>query len=85
MILPETSAELALVIVERIRKSIAAISFPISDTSGSFSITTSFGIYESEIKDKTIEDYIQDADKALYQAKNSGRNKSVIFNDTLNS
>ena len=81
LILPETSADQALILVERIRKNIAAISFPISSTSGSFAITISFGICESEIKSKTIEDYIQGADKALYQAKHNGRNQSVIFNE----
>ena len=80
MLLPETSAEQALIIVERIRKNIAAISFPISTTSGSFSTTISFGISESPIKNQNIENYIQGADKALYQAKSNGRNQSVIFN-----
>ena len=80
MLLPETSAEQALIIVERIRKNIAAISFPISTTSGSFSTTISFGISESPIKNQNIENYIQGADKALHQAKSNGRNQSVIFN-----
>jgi diguanylate cyclase (GGDEF)-like protein len=80
MLLPETSADQAHIIVERIRKNIAAISFPISTTSGSFTTTISFGICESPIKSQNIEDYIQGADKALYQAKSNGRNQSVIFN-----
>ncbi|MBA6415890.1 GGDEF domain-containing protein [Colwellia sp. 6M3] len=80
MVLPDTSAEQALIIVERIRKNIAAISFPISTTSGSFTTTISFGICELPIKSKAIEDYIKGADKALYQAKHNGRNQSVIFN-----
>jgi len=80
MLLPSTSAEQAHTIVERIRKNIAAISFPISTTSDSFTTTISFGICEAEIKNKTIENYIQGADKALYQAKSNGRNQSVIFN-----
>jgi len=80
MLLPETSASQAHIIVERIRENIAAISFPISSTSGSFSITISFGICELPLKNKTIVDYIDCADKALYQAKSNGRNQSVIFN-----
>ncbi len=80
MLLPETSAEQALIIVERIRNNIAAISFPISTTSGTFTTTISFGICELSLKDKNIEDYIEGADKALYEAKNNGRNQSVIFN-----
>lgn len=80
MLLPETSAEQALILVERIRKNIAAISFPISTTSGTFTTTISFGICEFPLANKTIEDYIEGADKALYEAKNNGRNQSVIFN-----
>lgn len=79
MLLPETTASQALIIVERIRKIIAAISFPISTTSGTFTTTISFGICERPLKNKTIEDYIKGADTALYQAKANGRNKSVIF------
>ena len=80
MLLPETTASQAHAIVERIRKNIAAISFPISTTSGSFTTTISFGICELPLQGKTIRDYIEGADKALYEAKNNGRNQSVIFN-----
>ncbi|MGB1263171.1 MAG: diguanylate cyclase domain-containing protein [Cognaticolwellia sp.] len=80
MLLPETTAEQSHSIVERIRKNIAAISFPLSATSGSFTITISFGICEMPLKDNNINDYIACADKALYEAKNNGRNQSVIFN-----
>jgi len=80
MLLPETTATQAHIIVERIRENIAAISFPISTTSGSFTTTISFGICQLPLKNKTIVDYIEGADKALYQAKTNGRNQSVIFN-----
>ncbi len=80
MLLPDTTASQAQAIVERIRKQIANISFPISTTSGTFSTTVSFGICELPLKNKTIKDYISGADKALYEAKNNGRNQSVIFN-----
>ena len=80
MLLPETTASQALVIVERIREKIASISFPISTTSGSFSTTISFGICHLPIENRTINDFISGADKALYDAKNNGRNQSVIFN-----
>jgi diguanylate cyclase (GGDEF)-like protein len=78
-LLPETTAKQAHIIVERIRKNIADISFPISTTGSSFTSTISFGICELPVKNKTIKDYIESADKALYQAKSDGRNKSVIF------
>lgn len=80
MLLPDTTAEQAQIIVERIRKQIAAISFPLSSTSGSFSTTVSFGICALPLQNNSIKDYISCADKALYQAKDNGRNQSVIFN-----
>jgi diguanylate cyclase (GGDEF)-like protein len=80
MLLPETSAEQALIIVERIRENIAAISFPITTTSGTFSTTISFGICQLPLKNNAINDYIAAADQALYKAKSNGKNQSVIFN-----
>ena len=43
-------------------------------------ITISLGIYEMQ-KDDNDEDLLKKADKALYQAKNTGRNKVVIHNE----
>jgi diguanylate cyclase (GGDEF)-like protein len=80
MLLPETSAEQALIIVERIRENIAAISFPITTTSGTFSTTISFGICQLPLNNNAINDYIAAADQALYKAKSNGKNQSVIFN-----
>tara|TARA_R110000737_G_scaffold230765_1_gene244305 strand:- start:836 stop:2269 length:1434 start_codon:yes stop_codon:yes gene_type:complete len=80
MLLPDTTASQAHSIVERIRTNIAAISFPISTTSGSFTTTISFGVCQFPLEGKTIIDYIEAADKALYQAKHNGKNQTVIFN-----
>lgn len=80
MLLPDTTAEQAQLIIERVRKQIAEISFPLSSTSGSFTTTVSFGICALPLVNNNIEDYISCADKALYQAKHNGRNQSVIFN-----
>lgn len=47
-----------------------------------FHITTSIGISTaSDINIKKIDDLIDQADKALYHAKNTGRNKIVYFED----
>ena len=43
-------------------------------------ITLSLGIYEIKENDSD-DDLMKKADKALYQAKNTGRNKVVINND----
>ena len=43
-----------------------------------FDISASFGV--SEIKDKELEKAIQQADSALYEAKEKGRNRVVFYN-----
>ena len=43
-------------------------------------MTVSFGVAEFRIDD-SVEDIIFRADKALYHAKNTGRNKVVLEND----
>lgn len=41
-------------------------------------VTLSFGLAEKQ-EDKTIEEVICEADKALYESKNNGKNKITIF------
>ena len=43
-------------------------------------VTLSLGVYEMKENDGD-EDLLKKADKALYQAKNTGRNKVVVNND----
>ena len=42
-------------------------------------VTVSIGISESRITDESNADIIKRADRALYYAKEHGRNKSIIF------
>ena len=86
IILPETNIENAVKIAESLRNTIENSNFP--DHSGSFTakITASFGVatYDPEIlfKQPDAEKIISIADKALYKAKQQGRNRvfgSVIF------
>ncbi|MFD1929796.1 diguanylate cyclase [Sporosarcina siberiensis] len=65
----------ATVFVDRIRKKFNAAVF--SESNSEFSVTFSTGIssYKGDLKE-----LISSADKALYEAKRSGRNQTVIFN-----
>lgn len=74
IVLPGIPLTGALVVAERLREAIQAIS--LDSTIGDLKITGSFGIatYPSEhIKD--IESLLSEADDALYRAKQNGRNR----------
>lgn len=82
VILPDTSAKQALPVAERIRASVAAIPVE-ADQQEPFAVTLSMGIADMrrEPMDENVEQIIQRADEALYQAKHNGRNRVVIFGE----
>ena len=77
-ILPDTDAKKAQLIVDRIRVNIANIPFTPASTSKQFNVTVSFGISESSIDNIELEEILDKADKALYNAKINGRNQVVV-------
>lgn len=74
--LPETNITTALEVAERLRESLAALQVPIKDAAP-LKFTVSIGAAERTKEDKTVHDLLNRADGALYQAKESGRNKVV--------
>jgi diguanylate cyclase (GGDEF)-like protein len=78
VILPETTIEDAKVIAERLRSGIE--SMDITYGGNSISISLSFGIADlTDNKKADIDELISRADKALYHAKEQGRNRCIIF------
>ena len=77
VILPETSIEGAQVIAERVRTGVATHVFDSDIT-----ITVSIGLSES-FDGAKVEDLFQAADRALYNAKKSGRDRVEIFKAKL--
>jgi diguanylate cyclase (GGDEF)-like protein len=77
MILPQSNAQSAFKIAERVREEIMKMSFVGNDSK--FSVTTSCGVAELN-RDymKNTDQLINVADNAMYEAKNSGRNKTII-------
>lgn len=73
IILPETHKDNAKKIAERLRKKIANIMFQTKDKQ-EVSPTISIGIASYPLDTEDKEDFIYFADKALYFAKNSGKN-----------
>ena len=83
VLLPYASTQQALAVVERIRVGVAAIPVDAAfrDEKEPFTMTLSIGIAEMwlEPADDNVERIIQHADDALYEAKRSGRNRTVVF------
>lgn len=74
IMLPETGGESAVSVAEKLRATIER--FPMEFGDHKFSITMTFGVsvYESELG---IEKSIKKADNALYEGKQTGRNRVV--------
>ena len=69
IILPDTNLDQALILAEKLRRLIQEHSFTICG-----SLTASFGVTEI-FADEPDEESIQHADRALYHAKDNGRNR----------
>lgn len=77
-VLVDVPMERACYIAERLRRSVAEDPFPASTDEGELSITTSVGaIYVSEDV-LSVDEAVDRADKLLYEAKETGRNR-VVF------
>jgi len=79
ILVPATGLEGAKVVADKLRQSIESHAF---ETVGI--VTASFGVAEFE-RDEAIDALIKRADNALYEAKEHGRNRVVIAEDTLPS
>jgi len=73
ILLPETGLEGAQTTAERVRESIAKTETLYA--SSGITVTASFGVTELSSTDTDLDTLILRADKALYEAKNKGRNQ----------
>jgi len=71
---PETDAKGARALAEHLRQRISQTDFGLA----TMTITASFGVTDYR-DDELLEETIKRADLALYQAKNDGRNQTVVF------
>jgi len=79
VILPRTDTAEALIIAERIRKGVEAVNIP-NQSSPLGHVTLSLGVKTfNPSVDTTLEIFFNETDLALYRAKNTGKNKSVLF------
>ena len=86
IILPSTKKDEAQNVAERLRKAIEKKVIDIEKVNTkneqkNISVTISLGVYNYKSSDKPA-NVIMNADKALYQAKENGRNQVVVFSES---
>ena len=77
LLLPETKTNEARLLAERLRLAIAAEEFQANGQT--FSVTISIGIAECLGEEDSLEKLLERSDQALYRAKHTGRNRSVVW------
>ncbi len=79
-VLPETEPSEAMIVAEKIRNTIEEFTF--DDGSNTYHVTISIGVASARPSESEFmkNDFIGLADEALYEAKNSGRNRVVLYN-----
>ena len=80
LLLPETPLSQARILAERIRKATAAVDILLKDRV--IKITVSIGVAEIGTDERPLESALHRADLAMYQAKESGRNRVVVSADS---
>ena len=85
LLLPFTRTEEAIMVAERLRHAVENTIIDLTKVNPespqkTINVTISIGIYEFKTTDNT-EDLLKKADKALYEAKDTGRNKVIINRD----
>jgi diguanylate cyclase (GGDEF)-like protein len=84
IVLPETKSGNTTVVAERIRQKLAASELPCGD--GSIAVTASIGIAGTDSSDAAVlspAELIERADRALYAAKNRGRNRVEMWSSSF--
>ncbi|WEX78632.1 PleD family two-component system response regulator [Sinorhizobium numidicum] len=77
IVMPDTTPEMAAIVAERLRLMVESRGFGIPQADTVLSVTASLGIASLRPEGDTAEALLKRADTALYQAKNSGRNRVV--------
>jgi len=84
IVVPNCNADRAREVAERIRLRIQEDKFAPTLPAQSLPVTCSFGIAIASDASWTVDSLLHSADCALYESKNSGRNKTVLANDRFN-
>jgi len=78
VVMPDTNAQTAAEVAERLRLAVDTMPFAMSDGNGDIAVTTSVGVATlTDRRGETAESLLERADSALYEAKEMGRNTVV--------
>lgn len=85
VLLPNTPVSGAMAVAERLRNELGVAPYAISEKPGQVGVTVSIGVATVKAGSVTLEGLIGYADAALYEAKNSGRNRSVAASNGISA
>ncbi|PJC87978.1 diguanylate cyclase [Vibrio sp. HA2012] len=83
ILLPDTTADQALYFAERLRKRIETTVVETEECRVQYTI--SLGVSEFTPSFSTYHEWLESADKALYQSKTSGRNQTSVYSEQVQS
>ena len=81
IILPHTEGERAVRVAERVRAAVAEFSFLDGETPLKVTVSAGVATHPSNTGVQSEEEFLKTADKALYAAKNGGKNRVVVDGD----
>lgn len=81
IILPYTRTRGAIAVAERLRQAVETFPFSYKTSLSSKTLTISIGIASFQRDVKTIEDLLERSDRALYKAKEEGKNRVCVFDN----
>lgn len=79
ILLPDTGAQACQVVAERIRNAVSRMSMPQVKDRQVPPITVSLGIAVYPDHGGTLEEMLQASDRALYESKRAGRNRTTVY------
>ena len=79
ILLPDTGAKACQVVAERIRNAVARMTVPQVKEKPIPPVTVSLGIAVYPEHGGTLEEMLQASDRALYESKRAGRNRSTLY------
>lgn len=81
LVMPGATEEEAMAKGEEIRKAVESMVVKNPNDGTDLKVTLSVGVSSFRTTDRSNKDLIERADKALYQAKHSGRNRTICYKD----